>query len=104
MTNTGWGVKPAPIHYPAVVLFSRKLTGKVKKGGICLAGLFNGTPFPLGSRQQRIPQYCAGFGLVYKAHTAAQIEIRVGGCNTVDEATDKKDRELFFTGALSLSR
>jgi hypothetical protein len=37
-----------------------------------------------GSPQEIIPQDCAGFGLVSKAHPAAHIEIRVGGCNAVD--------------------
>ena len=36
--------------------------------------------------------------------TSNGAEIRVGGCNTVDGTTDKQDVELFFTGALSLSR
>ncbi|MGD9273433.1 MAG: hypothetical protein PVI65_03630, partial [Desulfobacterales bacterium] len=43
---------------------------------------------------------CAGFGFVYKAHTAAHIEIRVGGCNAVDGPKDKQGVELFFAGAL----
>ncbi|MEN8691963.1 MAG: hypothetical protein ABF303_18025, partial [Desulfobacterales bacterium] len=37
---------------------------------------------------------------VYKAHPAAHIEIRVGGCNAVDDPKDKQDVELFFAGAL----
>ncbi|MEN8690650.1 MAG: hypothetical protein AB1Z20_11140, partial [Desulfobacterales bacterium] len=47
-----------------------------------------------------IPQDCAGFGFVYKAHPAAHIEIRVGGCNAVDGPKDKQGVELFFAGAL----
>jgi hypothetical protein len=103
MANTGWGVKKAPIYYPEVVLFTKKSPGTQKEGElrICLVGPFKWMPFPLGSWQQIIPQYYAGFGLVYKAHTAAQIEIRVGRCNTVDGPNDKQDVELFFSGALS---
>ena len=47
-----------------------------------------------------MPQYCAGFGLVYKTHPAAHIEIRVGGCNAVDGPKGKQDVELFFSGTL----
>jgi hypothetical protein len=56
--------------------------------------------FHLGSRQQIIPLDCAGFWLAYKAHPAAHIEIRVVGCNAVDEPKDKQDVELFVAGAL----
>ncbi|MGB8335457.1 MAG: hypothetical protein WCE56_13260, partial [Desulfobacterales bacterium] len=48
-----------------------------------------------------IPQDCAGFGFVCKAHPAAHIEIRVGGCNAVDGPKDKQDVELFLSGALN---
>jgi hypothetical protein len=41
-------------------------------------------------------------GFVYKAHPAAHIEIRVGGCNAVDGPKDKQDVELFFAGTLNL--
>jgi hypothetical protein len=57
----------------------------------------------LGPRQEIIPQDCAGFGFAYKAHPAAHIEIRVGGCNAVDGPKDKQDVELFLAGALKLS-
>ena len=43
-----------------------------------------------------MPQDCAGFGFVYKAHPAAHIEIRVCGCNAADGPKDKQDVELFF--------
>jgi len=61
----------------------------------------NGSDAFSGSRQQIIPLDCAGFGLAYKAHPAAHIEIRVGGCNAVDWPKDKQDVELFFAGALT---
>ena len=48
------------------------------------------------------PQDSAGFGFAYKAHPAAHIEIRVGGCNAVDGPKDKPDVELFFLGPLSV--
>ena len=35
------------------------------------------------------------------AHSAAHIEIRVGGCDTVDDPKDKQDVELFLAGELS---
>jgi hypothetical protein len=47
-----------------------------------------------------MPQDCAEFGFVYKAHPTAHIEIRVGGCNAVDGPKGKQDVELFFSGAL----
>jgi hypothetical protein len=49
-----------------------------------------------------MPQDCAGFGFVYKAHSAAHIEIRVAGtgCNAVDGPKDKQDVELFFVVVL----
>ncbi|MEN8690229.1 MAG: hypothetical protein AB1Z20_08990, partial [Desulfobacterales bacterium] len=37
---------------------------------------------------------------VYKAHPAAHIGIRVGGCNAVDDPKDKQDVGLFLAGAL----
>jgi hypothetical protein len=52
--------------------------------------------FGSGLRKKIIPRDCAGFGFVYKAHPAAPIEIRVGGCNTADETKDRQDVELFF--------
>ena len=55
----------------------------------------------LGSRQEITPQDCAGFGFVYKAHPAAHIEIRAGGCNTVEGPKGKQDVELFFSGTLT---
>ena len=45
---------------------------------------------------RQIPQDCAGFGFVYKAHPAEHIEIRFGGCNAVDGPKDKQDVNLFF--------
>jgi hypothetical protein len=53
-----------------------------------------------GSRQEIIPQDCAGFGFVCKAHPAAHIAIGVGGCNAGDGPKDKQDVELFFLGPL----
>jgi hypothetical protein len=47
-----------------------------------------------------MPQEHAGFEFVYKAHPAAHIEIRVGGCNAVGDPKDKRDVELFLAGAL----
>ncbi|MFZ0611553.1 MAG: hypothetical protein WAM73_04890, partial [Desulfobacterales bacterium] len=47
-----------------------------------------------------IPQDCAGYWPVCKAHPAAHIEIRVGGCNAVDGSKVKQDVELFFAGTL----
>ena len=44
----------------------------------------------LGSRLEIIPQDCAGFGFVCKAHPAAHIEIGAGGCNAVDGPIDKQ--------------
>ena len=53
---------------------------------------------------RKIPQDCAGFGFVYKAHPAAHIEICVVGCNApyrqTDGPKDKQDVELCFAGAL----
>jgi hypothetical protein len=40
--------------------------------------------------------------LVYKAHRAAHIEIRVGGCHAVNGPKDKPDVELFFSGTLKI--
>jgi hypothetical protein len=57
----------------------------------------------LGSRQEIIPQDCAGFGFVYKARPAAHIEIHVGGCNAVDGSKDKQDVELLLAGALRVT-
>ena len=51
-----------------------------------------------GSWKEIIPQDCAGFGFEYKAHPAAHIEIRFGGCNTVDDPKDQQDVESFFAG------
>ena len=51
-----------------------------------------------------MPQDCAGFGFVFKAHPAAHIEIPVGGCNTVDGPKDKQGVELFFSGTLIVGR
>jgi hypothetical protein len=53
----------------------------------------------LGSREEITPQDCAGFGFDYKAHPAAHIEIRVGGCSAAGGPEDKQDVELFFAGA-----
>jgi len=47
--------------------------------------------FILGSRQEIIPQDCAGFWFVYKAHPPVHIRICAGGCNTVDGLKDKQD-------------
>jgi hypothetical protein len=54
-----------------------------------------------GSRKETVPQDGAEFGFVYKAHPAAHIEIRLGGCNTVDGPKGKQDVDLFFSGSLS---
>ena len=56
----------------------------------------------LGPREEITPRDSAGFGFVYKAHTAAHIEIRVGDCNAVDGPKDKLDVELFFSETLNL--
>jgi hypothetical protein len=45
----------------------------------------------LGSRQEIIPQDCAGFWFVYKAHPLVHIRICAGGCNAVDGPKDKQD-------------
>jgi hypothetical protein len=47
------------------------------------------------------PQDSAGIEFVYKAHPAAHIEIRVGGCNAVDGPKEQQDVELFFAGPIS---
>jgi hypothetical protein len=47
-----------------------------------------------------MPQDCAGFGSAYKAHQAAHIEIRVGGCTAANDPKDKQDVSLFLAGAL----
>jgi hypothetical protein len=56
-----------------------------------------------GSRQEIITRYCAELWLVCKAHPAAQIEIRVVGCNAVDGTKVKQAVELLFIGALSIT-
>jgi hypothetical protein len=40
--------------------------------------------------------------LLYQAHPAAHIEIRVGGCTAVDDPKDNQV-ELFLSGALKSS-
>ena len=55
----------------------------------------------LGSREEIIPQDCAGFSSVCKAHPPAHIEICAGGCNAVDGPKDTQDVELFFSGTLN---
>ena len=55
----------------------------------------------LGSRQEIIPQDCAGFWFVYKAHPLVHIRICAGGCNAVDGPKDKQDVSLFHAGALT---
>jgi hypothetical protein len=54
---------------------------------------------PIRVTVRKISQDSAGFGFVYKAHPAAHIEIRVGGCNAADGPKDKQDVELFFAGS-----
>jgi hypothetical protein len=43
-------------------------------------------------------------GSFYKAQPAAHIEIRVGGCDAVDDPKDKQYVALFLAGAHMLSK
>jgi hypothetical protein len=53
-----------------------------------------------GQWKKIIPQDCAGFWYVYKAHPPVHIWICFGGCNAVDGPKGKIDVELFFSTGL----
>jgi hypothetical protein len=55
----------------------------------------------LGSRQEIIAQYGAGFWFVTKAHSPAHIGICAGGCNAGDGPKDKQEVQLFLAETLT---
>jgi hypothetical protein len=54
------------------------------------------------SGKRIIPEDCAGFWFVCKAHSLVHIWKSAGGCNALDRPIDKKDVESFFSTALAL--
>jgi hypothetical protein len=51
---------------------------------------------------KKIPQDCAGFWFVYKAHLPVHIWICAGACNAVEGPKDKIAVELFFSTGLKV--